>query len=186
MMPVTMPVLLAFLRPSDTDAIVLDLQKNPDAPYRQRPVENLTPAQWLEYSWIDSAFIGIAGEALTIMVYVRHNAAFPGVNAVVFVMSIASSLLQVYPLVYAETLENAAAQTGSMMQRYPLYGSIMGIVGALGLPDVLSLFFIAITNNISINYARKQIFFCLTIGDRQNSTDTENPRPQLLRNERWP
>jgi short-chain fatty acids transporter len=145
-MLVATPVLLAFLRPADKDAIVLDIEKNPDPPRRQRPAGKLTPAQWLEYSWIGSAFIGVAGAAFIGMAYVQHNPAFSGVNAVVFVMFILGVVLHGYPLAYAEALKNAAAQTGSMMLQYPLYGGIMGILEATGLPDVLSQFFIAISS----------------------------------------
>jgi short-chain fatty acids transporter len=145
-MLVATPVLLAWLRPADKDAVVLDLEKNPDAPRRQRPAGKLTPAQWLEYSWIGSAFIGLAGVAFIVMALVDHNPAFSGVNAVVFVMFIAGVILHGYPLAYAEALKNAASQTGSMMLQYPLYGGIMGILEATGLPDVLSQFFIAISS----------------------------------------
>ena len=67
-------------------------------------------------------------------------------NAVIFVMFIAGVVLHGYPLAYADAIKNAARQTGSMMLQYPLYGGVMGIMDATGLPDVLSHFFIAISN----------------------------------------
>jgi short-chain fatty acids transporter len=145
-MLVATPVLLALLKPADKDAVVLDLENNPDAPPRQRPTGKLTPAQWLEYSWIGSAFIGIAGAAFIVMALVRHDATFSGVNAVVFFMFVAGVVLHGYPLAYAEAVKNATKQTGSMVLQYPLYGGIMGILDATGLPDVLSQFFIAISS----------------------------------------
>lgn len=151
-MLIATPILLAFLKPDDRDAVVLDLEKNPEAPARARPSGRLSPAQRIEYSWIGSAFIGVAGAAFMVMAYVHHNAAFSGVNAVIFVMFILGIVLHGYPLAYAEALKNAGRQTGSMMLQYPLYGGIMGIMEATGLPDVLSHFFIAISNSHTLPF----------------------------------
>ncbi|WP_232424543.1 TIGR00366 family protein, partial [Pandoraea sp. B-6] len=123
----------------------LDTTLHPDPPVRQKPQGPLSFAKWLEHSWIGSAFIGVLGVAL--LVYTRYeHVAFSGVNAVIFVMFIAGIVLHGYPLAYADAVKNAAKQTGSMMLQYPLYGGIMGMMDATGLPDVISHFFIAISN----------------------------------------
>jgi short-chain fatty acids transporter len=140
------PVVLAFMKPRDEDAVVLDLEKNPDPPVRARATGKLTPAQWLENSWMGSAFIGVAGLSFLGIALTQHVAAFSGVNAVIFVMFVGGVVLHGYPLAYADAVKNAARQTGSMMLQYPLYGGVMGIMEATGLPDVLSHFFIAISN----------------------------------------
>ncbi|MEX3955618.1 TIGR00366 family protein [Trinickia sp. EG282A] len=62
------------------------------------------------------------------------------------IMFIAGVILHGHPLAYADAVKNAAKQTGSMMLQYPLYGGIMGMMDATGLPDVISHFFIAISN----------------------------------------
>ncbi|MCY0386227.1 TIGR00366 family protein [Robbsia sp. Bb-Pol-6] len=144
-MLVLTPVVLALVKPRDQDAIVLDLEKNPDAPVRRRLRGRLTPAQWIENSWVGSAFIGLAGLSFLVMALTRHLAAFSGVNAVIFLMFVGGVVLHGYPLAYADAVRNAARQTGSMMLQYPLYGGIMGIMDATGLPDVLSHFFIQIS-----------------------------------------
>ncbi|SAK77654.1 short-chain fatty acid transporter [Caballeronia temeraria] len=140
-----MPFVLAWLKPRDEDAVVLDTEKHPDAPLRKRPEGKLSFARWIEHSWIGSAFIGAAGIALIVLTQFQHIA-FSGVNAVIFVMFIAGVILHGYPLAYADAIKNAAKQTGSMMLQYPLYGGIMGMMDATGLPDVISHFFIAISN----------------------------------------
>ncbi|HEY1610420.1 MAG TPA: TIGR00366 family protein, partial [Paraburkholderia sp.] len=145
-MLVGVPIVLALLKPHDDNIVVLDLDKNPDPPARVRPTGKLSPAQWLEYSPIGSLFIGAAGAAFIALAYLRHAPGFSGVNAVIFVMFCAGVVLHGYPLAYADAVKNAARQTGSMMLQYPLYGGIMGIMEATGLPDVLSHFFIAISN----------------------------------------
>ncbi|MDN4575692.1 serine--pyruvate aminotransferase [Pandoraea cepalis] len=144
-MMIVMPFVLAWLKPSDENAVVLDTTLHPDPPVRQKPQGPLSFAKWLEHSWIGSAFIGVLGVAL--LVYTRYeHVAFSGVNAVIFVMFIAGIVLHGYPLAYADAVKNAAKQTGSMMLQYPLYGGIMGMMDATGLPDVISHFFIAISN----------------------------------------
>jgi short-chain fatty acids transporter len=140
-----MPFVLAWLKPRDEDAVLLDTQKHPDAPPRGKPTGKLSFARWIEYSWLGSAFIGATGVALLVLAQAEHIA-FSGVNAVIFVMFIAGVILHGYPLAYADAVKNAARQTGSMMLQYPLYGGIMGMMDATGLPNVISHFFIAISN----------------------------------------
>lgn len=144
-MLVLTPIVLALIRPREDEVIVLDLEKNPDPPVRQRLRGRLTPAQWIENSWVGSAFIGLAGLSFLAIALTRHLAAFSGVNAVIFLMFVGGVVLHGYPLAYADAVKNAARQTGSMMLQYPLYGGIMGIMDATGLPDVLSHFFIQIS-----------------------------------------
>ncbi|WP_277183079.1 short-chain fatty acid transporter [Caballeronia sp. BR00000012568055] len=144
-MLIAMPFLLAWLKPRDEDAVVLDTTKHPDEAIRKRPEGKLSFARWIEHSWICSAFIGVVGIALIVMTQFQHIA-FSGVNAVIFVMFIAGVIFHGYPLAYADAIKNAAKQTGSMMLQYPLYGGIMGMMDATGLPDVISHFFIAISN----------------------------------------
>jgi short-chain fatty acids transporter len=144
-MLVAMPFVFAWLKPADEDAVVLDTQKHPDEPRRERPTGAPSFARWIEYSWLGSAFIGAAGIAFLVLAH-SENLPFSGVNAVIFVMFIAGVILHGYPLAYADAVKNAAKQTGSMMLQYPLYGGIMGMMDATGLPDVISHFFIAISN----------------------------------------
>jgi short-chain fatty acids transporter len=144
-MLVVMPFLLAWLKPRDEDAVVLDTAKHPDEPVRTRPEGKLSFARWIEFSWIGSAFIGVVGIALVVLTRFEHIA-FSGVNAVIFVMFILGVICHGYPLAYADAIKNAAKQTGSMMLQYPLYGAIMGMMDATGLPDVIAHFFITISN----------------------------------------
>lgn len=140
-----MPLVLAWLRPDDADAVPLDTEKHPDEPIRKKPDGELSFARKVEHSWIGSAFIGAVGIGLIVLTQFQHIA-FSGVNAVIFVMFIAGVILHGYPLAYADAIKNAAKQTGSMMLQYPLYGGIMGMMDATGLPDVISHFFTAISN----------------------------------------
>ena len=144
-MLVAMPFVFAWLKPADADIVVLDTDKHPDTPPRERPAGKLSFARWLEYSWLGSAFIGLAGIAVLVLTQVEHLP-FSGVNAVIFVMFVGGVILHGYPLAYADAVKSAARQTGSMMLQYPLYGGVMGMMDATGLPNVISHFFIAISN----------------------------------------
>lgn len=143
-MLVAVPVALCWLKPADAHAVVLDLEKNPELPVRARPAGRLSPAQYLEYSFLGSAFIGLLGVGFLVVAY-REHIAFSGVNAVIFIMFVAGVVLHRYPIAYADAVKNAAKQTGSMMLQYPLYGGIMGMMEATGLPDVISQSFVALS-----------------------------------------
>jgi len=140
-----MPFVLIWLKPRDEDVVALDTEKFPDAPARKKPEGKQSLACRVEHSWIGSAFIGVVGVALIVLTHFQ-KIPFSGVNAVIFVMFIAGVILHGYPLAYADAIKNAAKQTGSMMLQYPLYGGIMGMMDATGLPDTISHFFIAISN----------------------------------------
>ena len=144
-MLVLMPLILAWIKPSPSETVVLDVAKYPEAPPRSKPSGPLTPAQRLEHSRLVSGALGVGGIAYLIYAW-RGAAQLSGVNAVIFVMFVAGVILHGYPLAYADAIKNAAKQTGSMMLQYPLYGGIMGMMDATGLPDQISHFFIAISN----------------------------------------
>jgi short-chain fatty acids transporter len=145
-MLVATPVVIALTKPKDEDAIVLDIAKNPDPAPRVRPAGKLSFARRLEYSRVGSLLLGFGGVSFLVMAQRQHIGTFSGVNAVIFVMFIVGVVLHGYPLAYGEAVKNAARQAGSMMLQYPLYGGVMGIMAATGLPDVISNFFIAISS----------------------------------------
>jgi short-chain fatty acids transporter len=146
------PIIIALMKPNDRDAVILDIARNPDPPVRARPAGKLSFARRLEYSPLGSIFIGLAGVSFLVVASLEHIGAFSGVNAVIFVMFIAGVVLHGYPLAYGEAVKNAARQAGSMMLQYPLYGGVMGIMAATGLPDVISHFFIAISNSHTLPF----------------------------------
>jgi len=73
-MLIAMPFVLARLKPRDEDAVMLDIDKNLDAPVRGKPTGKLSFARWIEHSWLGSAFIGVAGIAFIVFAQVQHMA----------------------------------------------------------------------------------------------------------------
>ena len=137
-MLVATPIVIALTKPRDEDAIALDIAKNPDPEPRVRPAGKLSFARRLEYSRAGSLLLGFGGVSFLVMAQLRHTGAFSSVNAVIFVMFVVGVVLHGYPLAYGDAVKNAAPQAGAMMLQYPLYGGVMGIMAATGLPDVIS------------------------------------------------
>ncbi|MBF7142660.1 MULTISPECIES: TIGR00366 family protein [Pseudomonas] len=144
-MVLVIPVVLAVLRPRGDSVIALDIAKHPDPILDSVPQGPWTFAQRLEYSWLGSALMGAVGVLVMVFAYLGQ-VPFAGVNAVILVMFTAGIVLHRYPLAYANAVKNAARQSGSMMLQYPLYGGLMGIMEATGLPGVIAHAFVAISN----------------------------------------
>jgi len=144
-MVLVIPVVLAVLRPRGDSVIALDIAKHPDPILDSVPQGPWTFAQRLEYSWLGSAMMGAVGLLVMVFAYLGQ-VPFAGVNAVILVMFTAGIVLHRYPLAYANAVKNAARQSGSMMLQYPLYGGLMGIMEATGLPGVIAHAFVAISN----------------------------------------
>ncbi len=134
---IIMPIILTFIRPKDEDAVYLEIKEDEVKVELERLTENRTLAQFLEYSLMASIFIGIAGICFGFFAY-THSLPFSDINALVFVMFIAGVVLHGYPLAYANAIKNAVRQAGSLILQFPLYGGIMGIMHATGLPNVIA------------------------------------------------
>lgn len=150
-MLLVIPLVLAALRPRGDDVVALDITKHPDPAPERKPDGPWTFAQRLEYSWFGSVLMGAAGIAVMVAAYLGQFP-FNGVNAVIFVMFTAGILLHRYPLAYAHAVKNAAKQSGSMMLQYPLYGGLMGIMEATGLPGVIANSFVAISTEHTLPF----------------------------------
>lgn len=141
---VIMPFVLAALRPRDEDAVVLDTSRYPDPTPSVKPQGPRSFAQFLEYSPLGSLLMGALGIGVIAASWFGH-VQLSGVNGVITVMFTAGVLLHGYPLAYAEAVKGAARQSGSMLLQYPLYGGIMGMMEATGLPGVIAKGFVAIS-----------------------------------------
>jgi len=143
-MLVAMPIVFAMLRPREEDVIALDITQHPDPQPRERPQGDWSVAQWLEHSPLGSWLMGALGVGVMIYAALGHLS-LSGVNGVIVVMFTAGIVLHGSPLAYADAVKAAAKQSGSMMLQYPLYGGIMGIMEASGLPGVIAQGFVSIS-----------------------------------------
>ena len=147
-----MPLVFMALRPRDADIVAFDPSVSPDAPVHPRPPRaTMTFAQRLNYSPVGAALFVLAGVAWIVMGFFR-GALGSDINTVIFFLLTAGVALHGYPLAYAEAVRNGAKQTGSMILQYPLYGGIMGIMGATGLPGVISDRFVALSSAHSLPF----------------------------------
>ncbi|MDE2198978.1 MAG: short-chain fatty acid transporter [Rhodospirillales bacterium] len=74
------------------------------------------------------------------------------VNAVILILLVCGVCLHGTPVAYSEAMKNAARQAGSMILQYPIYGGIMGIMGATGLAAMISKFFVAIATGHTLPF----------------------------------
>jgi len=148
---VIMPFVLAALRPRDEDAVCLDISQHPDPEPAKRPQGKRSFAQFLEYSSLGSVIMGVLGIAVVAYSF-TGQLQLSGVNGVIVIMFTLGILLHGYPLAYANAVKAAAKQSGSMMLQYPLYGGIMGIMEATGLPGVIAKVFVAISTTHTLPF----------------------------------
>jgi short-chain fatty acids transporter len=64
----------------------------------------------------------------------------------IFIALMLGLILHWRPIRYVRAFNAAARTVGPILLQFPLYGGIMGMMDATGLPDVISHFFIAISN----------------------------------------
>ncbi|WP_176051299.1 TIGR00366 family protein [Burkholderia sp. BCC1644] len=144
-MLVLTPALLVWLMPDPARAEALQPDATPTAPASgaSGAGERRSPAQWLEQSCALSVLAGLFGLSVLALSY-AGRIPLAGVNVVILAMLTAGVLLHGHPLAYARAIKQATAQTGSLLVQYPLYGGIMGLMDATGLPGVIAHGFIAI------------------------------------------
>lgn len=142
---IIVPAILILLKPGDNKSVYLKVSEIDESVESRPTMGRKSLAQFLEYSPLCSAFIGVLGLSFGYLV-LDTSLPFSDVNAIIFVMFVAGVILHGYPLAYANAIKRAANQTGSMMLQFPLYGGIMGIMHATGLPGVIAEGFVHISS----------------------------------------
>ncbi len=129
-----MPFVLILMRPGaeETQLFV----PSPDSPTPAKPA-NLSLARRIEASRIGSLFLVACGIAYVAVAFSERRLIVDA-NMVIFLFLIAGLALHGSPLNFAESIKNAAKQTGSLILQYPIYGGIMGIMTATGLAAEIS------------------------------------------------
>ncbi len=135
-----MPFAFMLIRPRDHEAHIYAPPADPAPP--PPPAGPVAFRHRVERSPAGSLFLVAAG--LGYLGMTAWTGQFTlDVNTVIFVFLIAGLLLHGSPVAYADAVKNAARQTGGMMLQYPIYGGIMGIMGATGLAEQVSRGFVA-------------------------------------------
>ncbi|WP_322039095.1 TIGR00366 family protein [Burkholderia diffusa] len=155
-MLVLTPALLVWLMPDPARAEALSPDIQPASPPASASAApgaagRRSPAQWLERSCVLSVLAGLFGLSVLGLAY-AGRVPLAGVNVVILAMLTAGVLLHGHPLAYARAIKQATAQTGLLLIQYPLYGGIMGLMDATGLPGVISHGFIAIATTDTLPF----------------------------------
>jgi short-chain fatty acids transporter len=138
---IVMPLIFIAVRPREDEAEIFVPSDDPEPPRLEQG-----PASFSERannSRAVSFFMVALGAGYLARTWWLKGFSLDVTTVIMFFL-IAGIALHQYPVAYGNAMKNAAKQTGSMMLQYPLYGGIMGIMGATGLAAIISKFFIAI------------------------------------------
>lgn len=72
------------------------------------------------------------------------------INTTILIFLLVGLALQRTPLAYANSIRNAARQTGSMLLQYPIYGGIMGIMTGTGLASTIASAFVVVATPLTL------------------------------------
>jgi short-chain fatty acids transporter len=108
----------------------------------------ITPSDRMENSQILSLLIGLLG--LTFVVYFFYTNGFDlNINLVNLIMLSLGILLHRTPRKFLQSVNYAVRNVGGIIVQFPFYAGIMGMMVGSGLSDMMSLWFINISNEFT-------------------------------------
>jgi len=145
---VTIPILMAMIRPGEDEATPLPADKIRDMenniPHVERP-ENPTLAERIDHSCTINMIFGLMG-----LIYLYFHFSTKGfdlnLNIVIFIFFIAGVILHGKPINYIKAVTTAIKGAGGIALQFPLYGGIQGIMIGTGLAKVIAGWFVAIAS----------------------------------------
>jgi len=145
---VTIPILMAMIRPSDNEATPLpddklrDMENN--IPHVEKP-ENPTLAERIDHSYTINMIFGLMG-----LIYLYFHFSTKGfdlnLNIVIFIFFIAGVILHGKPINYIRAMNTAIKGAGGIALQFPLYGGIQGIMIGTGLAKIIAGWFVALSS----------------------------------------
>ena len=144
---VTIPILMAMIRPGEDEATPLPADKIRDMenniPHVERP-ENPTLAERIDHSCTINMIFGLMG-----LIYLYFHFSTKGfdlnLNIVIFIFFIAGVILHGKPINYIKAVTTAIKGAGGIALQFPLYGGIQGIMIGTGLAKVIAGWFVALS-----------------------------------------
>lgn len=146
-----LPLLYLAIRPTEIDAVVIDLSmlKDEDPALTSDQREGI--AGWLERSPFCTLVFVIAGLVYLSLAWFKRGVSLD-INSVIFIFLILGLLLHGSAAGYVGAISSAAKVTGQMMLQYPFYGGIMGIMSATGLAGVVSSAFVHLATRLTLPF----------------------------------
>ena len=145
---VSIPILMAMIRPSESEVTALPEDKIKDMenniPHVERP-QNPTLADKIDHSYTINMIFGLMG-----LIYLYFHFSTKGfdlnLNIVIFIFFIAGVILHGKPINYIKAVATAIKGAGGIALQFPLYGGIQGIMIGTGLAKVIAGWFVALSS----------------------------------------
>ena len=145
---VSIPILMAMIRPSESEVTALPEDKIKDMenniPHVERP-QNPTLAEKIDHSYTINMIFGLMG-----LIYLYFHFSTKGfdlnLNIVIFIFFIAGVILHGKPINYIKAVATAIKGAGGIALQFPLYGGIQGIMIGTGLAKVIAGWFVALSS----------------------------------------
>lgn len=115
----------------------------------QDTIKAVTPAERLENSRIISLLIGILGLAFVMFHFVSKGFDL-NLNIVNFIFLFLGILFHGTPRRFLNSVTGAVKNAGGIIIQFPFYAGIMGMMTSSGLSEQLSMFFVNISNEVTL------------------------------------
>ncbi|MEN2467189.1 short-chain fatty acid transporter [Ornithinibacillus sp. FSL M8-0202] len=152
----TLPLLNRLLMKSarnvgKIDPELLNLQQKVMEKEEEEPetIKSVTPAERLENSRIISLLIGILGLAFVLYHFVSKGFDL-NLNIVNFIFLFLGILFHGTPRRFLNSVTGAVKNAGGIIIQFPFYAGIMGMMTSSGLSEQLSMFFVNISNEVTL------------------------------------
>ncbi|MBS3681941.1 short-chain fatty acid transporter [Ornithinibacillus massiliensis] len=152
----TLPLLNRLLMKSarnvgQIDPELLNLQQKVMEIEEEEPetIKSVTPAERLENSRIISLLIGILGLAFVLYHFVSKGFDL-NLNIVNFIFLFLGILFHGTPRRFLNSVSGAVKNAGGIIIQFPFYAGIMGMMTSSGLSEQLSMFFVNISNEVTL------------------------------------
>jgi short-chain fatty acids transporter len=146
-MAILMAIAFRFMTPTKDEEIfcpssIKDESENSE---KETTIEDNSPANYLENSFIISAIIGIGG-----LVYIIYHFVTRGldlnINIVNFTLLILGIILHKKPINYVRAVAASVKAVYGVILQFPFYAGIMGMMAGSGLIAIIAGWFVAISN----------------------------------------
>ncbi|MCP8615694.1 short-chain fatty acid transporter [Salirhabdus salicampi] len=149
---IVIPIVNRFMMNSET-AVYVDKSLFDDSPTAAtvEKVENRTPAERVENSWLLSMIIGLLG-LWFIIKYFFANGFSLNLNIVNFIFLFLGILLHGTPRKYIDSVTDAVKGASGIIIQFPFYAGIMGMMVSSGLASKISEWFVTFSNEFTFPF----------------------------------
>jgi len=145
----TLPIINKMMMPKEEDVVEIDPSLLQDE--KEKEVKLDTPADRIENSMVMSMIVGALGLAYIIYYFGKNGFAL-NLNIVNFVFLILGIILHGTPRRYLDAMAEAIKGTAGIVLQFPFYAGIMGMMIGSGLAQIISQWFVSISNEVTFPF----------------------------------